>query len=141
MNGGSIMKVKNLLLGTALAATAMLTTSCRTVTVSHPTQVTKKVSGPPAHAPAYGYRHKLSSNVEVAFDSDSGVYVVVGWDKYFWLAGQYYRFRTGHWEVSRTIDKGWTYIEQEKLPDGLRKQYSAAYQSNNHPGRGLALGK
>ena len=135
------MKINTLLLSTMIVMTAVLASSCRTVTVTYPTQAKKKVTGPPAHAPAHGYRRKLPSNVEVVFDSDSGVYVVIGLDHYFWLDGHYYRFYKGQWEASVMIGNGWHSIAGKQLPAGLREKKFAKHSPYKHPGRGLALGK
>ena len=134
------MKFNALLVLIILALCAMLLSSCKTVAVSYPAS-NKKVTGPPAHAPAHGYRRKLASNVEVVFDSDSGVYVVIGWNHHFWLDGLYYRFSGDQWQVSVTIDGGWKGIGKEKLPPGLRTKQFAQQSPGNHPGRGLALGR
>ena len=55
--------------------------------------VVLKKAGPPPHAPAHGYRHKHEHGVELVFDSQLGVYVVVGWKDHFFSAGRYYRDR------------------------------------------------
>ncbi|MFX0204099.1 MAG: hypothetical protein ACFFCW_49000 [Candidatus Hodarchaeota archaeon] len=134
------MKIKSLLVWIAVVVFVVLTSSCST-TVSCRSPGKKRGHGPPPHAPAHGYRRKLPSGVEVVFDFDCGVYVVVGLEKHFWLDGQYYRFCNGQWEFSMTIENGWKVVCEEKLPPGLRKKYKVKHTSNKHPRRGLALGK
>ena len=134
------MKVKSFLLWTAVVVLVVLTSSCST-TVSYRSPDKKRGHGPPSHAPAHGYRRKLPSKVEVVFDSNFGVYVVVGLEKHFWLDGQYYRFCNGQWELSMTIENGWKVVGEKKLPPGLRKKYKAKRVSKKHPGLGWARGK
>jgi hypothetical protein len=118
----------------------MMSVSCSTTTVCR--SPGKKIGhGPPPHAPAHGCRRKLPAGVEIVFDSDAGVYVVVGWEKHFWLDGQYYRFRNGQWEVSLSIGTGWRMVSAETLPPGLRGKYKAKHALRTHPGRGWGLAK
>jgi hypothetical protein len=123
-----------------LACALLMVASCLTLEAYH-TPGKKRGHGPPPHAPAHGYRCKLPSKVEVVFDSNCGVYVVVGLEKHFWLNGQYYRFCNGQWEVSMTIESGWEVVREEKLPPGLCKKYKDKHASKKHPGIGWARGK
>jgi hypothetical protein len=133
------MKFKTLLLWTMVVAGAVLMlASCSTKPVYRSSG--KKIGhGPPPHAPAHGYRRKLPAGVEVVFDSASGVYVVVGLEKHFWLDGHYYRFCNRQWEASVSIGGGWIAIGEERLPAGLRGKYKAKHASKSHPGRGWGL--
>lgn len=135
------MKLKSFAWWTVILACAVIMlTSCSTMVVCR--SGGRKIGhGPPPHAPAHGRRRKLASGVEVVFDSECGVYVVVGFERHFWLDGHYYRFCNGRWEASVSIGSGWKAAEIEKLPPGLRGKYKAKHASKTHPGRGLALGK
>ncbi len=135
-----VMKVKNSPLWTAVVVLVMLASSC-TTTVSSRSPNRNRGYGPPPHAPAHGYRRKLPSKGELVFDSDCGVYVVVGLVKHFWLNGQYYRFCNGQWEMSMAIESGWKVVGEEKLPPGLRKKYKDKHAWKKRPGTGLARGK
>jgi hypothetical protein len=73
--------------------------------------------------------------VEVLFDTDCGVYVVVGLDKHFWFDGRYYRFHNSQWELSMTIDGGWKSVDVKTLPPGLRGKYKNKHVSKKHQNR------
>ena len=135
------MKTKNSLLLIPLLSCLILTSlSCSRMSV-HWSPGKKKGFGPPRHAKAHGYRRKLPTNVEVVFDTDCGVYVVVGMEKHFWLDGRYYRFYNGRWELSMTIDGGWRPIDVKILPPGLHGKYKTKHVSKKHSGRGWGIEK
>jgi hypothetical protein len=135
------MKAKDLLLWTFVVTFLMLTSlSCSRMSV-HWSPGKNKGFGPPPHAPAHGHRNKLPSEVEVVFDTDCGVYVVVGLDKHFWLDGRYYRFYNGQWELSMTIDGGWRSVDIETLPPGLRGKYKIKQVSKKNPRHGWSFGR
>ncbi len=81
-------------------------------------------NGPPPHAPAHGYRHKhrhQGENLELVFDSDRGVYIVVGVpDRYYWN-GSYLRIDGDQWYASMNLDRGWEPRSDDSLPRGIRK--------------------
>lgn len=100
----------------------------------------KPKHGPPPHAPAHGYRHKYEG-VELIYDSERGVYVVVDFPLYFYFKGRYYRCREPHWEVGVHIDGPWEPVSEDSLPPGLRAMYKGKGKLKEPPGRGLGLGK
>ena len=81
--------------------------------------------GPPPHAPAYGYRRKQhvenGPDLELAFDSGLGVYVVVGIPDLYFLDGHYFRFADSGWQISVHHDSGWTVAVQSDVPSALWK--------------------
>lgn len=81
-------------------------------------------NGPPPHAPAHGYRHKhrhQGENLEFVFDSDLGIYVVIGVpDRYYWN-GYYLRIDGDQWYASVNLDSGWEPRSDDSLPPGIRK--------------------
>lgn len=89
--------------------------------------------GPPDHAPAHGYRRKHASGVELVFDSERGVYLVVDYPDYYFFDDKYYRRIKDRWEVSVRIEDGWVAISNAELPPGLRDA--------SHPGKGHGRGK
>lgn len=96
--------------------------------------------GPPPHAPAHGYRHKHHGHggVELSFDSDLGVYVVVDLpDHYFW-DGYYLRIEDGRWYASTELGGRWSPRSLRSLPPGLRKKHAAHGKSKGkgHPAKG-----
>jgi hypothetical protein len=88
-----------------------------------PAPVVLSKPGPPPHAPAHGYRHKHHHHgVELVFDSQLGVYVVVGWEEHFFYKDHFYRLVNGRWELSARLDGGWGKVKSGKLPKGLAKK-------------------
>ncbi len=84
--------------------------------------MTEKHVGPPPHAPAHGYRHKHGDGVEMVYNSEIGVYVVVGHSEHYYYRDRYYRLNSGSWEVSLHIDGKWAPVSDKKIPPGLRKK-------------------
>jgi len=86
--------------------------------------------GPPPWAPAHGHRRKHeahhahqdshSGDVKVVFDSEHGVYVVIGFPHHYYDAGHYYRLDSGRWQVSAGFKGPWLGIEATKVPESLR---------------------
>lgn len=77
--------------------------------------------GPPPHAPAHGYRAKTHDGVEIVFDADLNLYVVVGMRDHYYYKDRYYRRQDGHWEHSEHIHGDWKRAERKHLPPGLRR--------------------
>ena len=84
-----------------------------------------RTSGPPAHAPAHGYRHKHRTGADIRFDSNLGVYVVVGETNVYFHDGWFLRIRNGSWEISASLDGKWQTRSSEWVPPGLRAKYHA----------------
>jgi hypothetical protein len=76
--------------------------------------------GPPAHAQAHGYRRKQVCGYELTYDSDSGVYVVIGMTDHYYHDGHFYRLHGGLWQISVRADGDWRPVVHESLPPGLR---------------------
>ncbi len=93
----------------------------------HPNgQVIGRQPGPPAHAPAHGHRRNHhQSNAELRFDSDLGVYIVLGQSDIYFHDGWFIRIRSGIWEVSATLDGSWEPKAAEWVPPGLRSKHHA----------------
>ena len=107
------------LLAASVCLLLLLTTSCSRYGV-HTGPVVKPGNGPPAHAPAHGYRNKRVCGVEVVFDTGRGVYIVVGMPDHYYYDGYFYRLRTGVWEMSLKPDTGWAKVSIGSLPSGLQ---------------------
>lgn len=120
----------------ALAACLLLGLSgC--VHVHHPSHQAAKTPsvrpGPPPHAPAHGYRHKHDTphgSVELRFDGELGVYVVLGRADHWFHAGRYFRRHRGDWMVSARLDGGWVAIGRHDVPSGLAEHFVRA---GGHP--------
>jgi hypothetical protein len=111
-----------LALGIGSLALGVGSGGCTQVIVQEPPpQEASRGHGPPPHAPAHGYRAKTAQGVEVVFDRELGVFVVVGVrGTYFW-GDFYYRQETGgRWERSGRLDGAWVGIVEAALPPGLR---------------------
>ena len=117
----------------------LMTVSCSSYTDSHTPTVSK--GGPPAHAPAYGYRRKQVEGMELVFDSSLGLYVVVGLSDHYYNDGYFYRLRGGLWEMSKKPDIGWKVVSGSSLPMGLQVKYKANGNDNNNGNNGRGNGK
>lgn len=81
-------------------------------------------AGPPAHAPAHGYRKKYH-NHDLSYDSGLGVYVVLGSPGFYFWDDFYWRLRDGFWIRASTFDGPWLVVEDtyRALPPGLAKKH------------------
>ena len=118
-------------LAVASVCALLITASC-SISDSHNAPAAKKGHGPPAHAPAHGYRNKRVSGAELIFDSGSGVYVVVGYPNHYYHEDHFYRHSGTMWEMSLTLDGGWSTVSGKSLPPGLEaKGKSKTYGKAN----------
>jgi hypothetical protein len=102
--------------------------------------------GPPAHAPAHGYRRKHGVHhhthhqkrrratesrveVELVFDENLGVHVVVGHSGVYFHAARYYRLGHAGWEWSARLDQHWVAAPDHGVPTGLRKLHPGPKKS------------
>ncbi len=97
--------------------------------------------GPPAHAPAHGYRRKQVAGVELVFDSEIGVYVVVGRSDHYYHEGYFYRCINGQWEISAQPDSGWAFVAEASLPSGLKIKSTSQKSQVSWGGKKLPPGK
>jgi hypothetical protein len=132
------MKVNLLSLYTVvLVCAALMLVSCTSTEVSIGSH---HKHGPPPHAPAHGYRHK-HHGVDFVYDSEWGVYVVVGFPSHYYYKSHYYRFHEAHWEMGVHIDGPWKFVSEKSLPKGLRGKEKGKGKSKEHPGRGRGVQK
>ena len=117
------------------ACILLMTSSCSRYGVRHKPTVSKG-HGPPAHAPAHGYRRKHVAGMELVFDSGRGIYVVVGLSDHYYHNGYFYRLCGSLWEMSPKPDGNWKVVSQKLLPMGLQVNVKA-----NNNGRGNGRGK
>lgn len=83
--------------------------------------------GPPAHAPAHGYRRKHApGGVELVYDGDLDVYVVVGRSGVYWHGDRYFCWRDGGWRVSAKVDGVWVSVASQEVPPRLLAKYARA---------------
>jgi hypothetical protein len=87
--------------------------------------------GPPPHAPAHGYRHKHRGH-DLRFDSDLGVYVVVGLRDVWFLDGSYFRIVGDRWEIAVGTDGPWRVASRSAVPGRL---YQKRHPHGGPPGQ------
>ncbi len=116
--------MKGLALGLMLAASAGVLTGCVALSQRPMLQTRVPTAGPPPHAPAHGYRHKQHKGMELVFDAQLGVYLIVGRPHHDFSAGRYLRIRKSVWQVSGHIERGWEPLPFEKVPKRLRNKHA-----------------
>jgi len=79
-------------------------------------------NGPPPHAPAHGYRHKNPDGVELRFDSDLGVYVVVDMPNVYYYDGVYLRLSGDRWQATPDLKRSWYYEQDSRVPYKLKEK-------------------
>ncbi|MCF7809105.1 MAG: hypothetical protein K9N38_11360 [Candidatus Marinimicrobia bacterium] len=78
--------------------------------------------GPPSHAPAHGHRKKNRHGIEMTYDSNLGIYIVVGYTGYYYYDGIYYRKQNNQWESSKDLKKDWKKSSKHGMPKGLKNK-------------------
>jgi len=132
------MRSNRIMVATFLMVSAMSAACTRTVVYkeksSGPVLIDEK-NGPPAHAPAYGYRrnHSGGDDVVLVYDNHLEVYVVSGYDECYYSAGQYFRFVSQHWEWSVSLGGTWKLVANDHdLPSGLRHHHHNNGKAKGH---------
>jgi hypothetical protein len=93
--------------------------------------------GPPDHAPAHGWRRKhgiqhptqshkraqgeTRTRVELVYDGDLGVHVVVDHAGVYFHGDHYFRMSAAGWEWSGHLAGSWTVAPDHGVPTGLRE--------------------
>ncbi len=92
-----------------------------TVVVTSNDDTSRVGHGPPPHAPAHGYRHKMRDDTALAYDADLGVYVVIGTSGVYYHSERqlYYRMKGSTWEASASLSDGWRRVSDDALPGKL----------------------
>ena len=88
-------------------------------------------SGPPPHAPAHGYRRNHQGR-DLVFDSELGVYAVVGLSNVWFLDGSYFRIRGDRWEISGGTGGPWRVCAADAVPGRL---YAKRHPHGAPPGQ------
>lgn len=88
--------------------------------VSSPIQ--ERVAPVPQQIAADEGRLVSDQGVVLRFDSELGVYVVVGESNLYFLNGVYYRSSPDGWAVAIEYDGPWQAVSREALPPGLRSK-------------------
>ena len=119
-----------LIIGVCLAS-LVLPALCDTAAAKPPVRGPMIRSGPPAHAPAHGYRRQHLCGFELVFDVGLGVYVAVGATDVYYHTGYFYRCRGGVWEISLKCVT-WEVAGIEKLPPGLQVKAKSMLKVNGN---------
>jgi len=116
--------------GVCLAILSLLA-FCDTAAARPPLRGVWIKSGPPAHAPAHGYRRKQVCGFELVFDVGLGVYVAVGVTDVYYHEGYFYRLHGGLWEISlRAVT--WEPAGIDRLPPGLQIKAKSMIKLNGN---------
>lgn len=92
--------------------------------------------GPPPHAPAHGYRHKLDRH-DMVYDSRLRAYVLLGYRDHYYSGGNYYRYQDRQWQTSPRLDaRDWNRADYYRMPEGLRDSKRYDPKKRVPPGRG-----
>ncbi len=129
-----------LLLGAIALLTACVHVDHRGRGHSAPAHGVRAGDGPPPHAPAHGYRHRLNHHggVQISFDSGIGVYVVAGHSDVFFWDDHFYRWHDSGWQTSAGLDRGWIQVATAKLPGHLARKHAArghGHSRKHHPAK------
>jgi hypothetical protein len=92
--------------------------------------------GPPPHAPAHGYRRHHQGH-DLVFDSDLGVYAVVGLSNVWFLNGSYFRISGDQWEMSVGTGGPWRVAAVSAVPGRL---YAKRHPHGAPPGQAKKRG-
>ena len=94
--------------------------------------VVKQAKSPPSH----GHRHR-HGGIELVFDGDLGVYLVVGRSHHYFHDARYFRLNEAGWQVSARLDSGWVSIRYEEVPSRLLvlKARGKVKKGKGHKGR------
>ena len=85
-------------------------------------QTSHHSSGPPAHAPAHGYRYKHRDGRDMRYDAGLSAYIVLNVPETYFFNNLYLRLGSdGLWMVSASIGNYWRPARQNEVPQKLRE--------------------
>jgi hypothetical protein len=73
--------------------------------------------------------------VELRYDAELGVYLVVGVRDLYYLDAVYYRLEGDRWSVGSRAGGPWKVVERGKVPPGLRSKHRHKHK-DKHRGHG-----
>ena len=131
------MESNRILVAVLLIVSGMATACTRTVVYkedSHGPILVDEKNGPPAHAPAYGYRRNHEGDdVVLVYDPTLKVYVVSDYDDCYYSSGQYFRFVSNQWEWSVSLGGTWKIVSRmSEVPPGLRDHHGHGKAKGHH---------
>ena len=129
------------LTGTLVACALFAFPACETMYVGGGGGGYKNHPGPPAHAPAHGYKKKHHDDgPELVFDSGLGVYLVVGLADLYFHNDSYFRYANGGWEFGVNINGPWRTADYGHVPPGLHKKHGTGSKGKGK-GKGRGQGR
>jgi hypothetical protein len=130
-------KLAQLVMISVIASTVLLMSGCAV----NPHARHQKTYGPPAHAPAHGYRHKQHGH-DLVYDSGLGVYLVLGMPNFYFFNNHYYKYNNDRWYYSTEPNSNWRDYREDKLPPGLANKYHHGKKDHGkHKGKNKDKGK
>lgn len=109
-----------------IAGLAFVATGCVHEVHHHHHEDAVRKGGPPPWAPAHGHRRQ-HDGVDLVFDADLDVYVVVGRPGVYFRGDDYYCLRGGEWWAGSRWNGPWAAVVVSDLPPGLRKKYAKSH--------------
>ena len=119
--------LRQLSLGAALVGAALLLAGCvvdphheAPAPAAHPAP-----PGPQADAPIRVTRWKRHprDGVELAYDTEAGVYAVLGRPAVYWDGERYLRWSRVGWQVTARLDGVWVSLNADAVPTALRSRH------------------
>ena len=130
------------LTGTLVACALFAFPACETMYVGGGGGGYNNHPGPPAHAPAHGYKKKHHDDgPELVFDSGLGVYLVVGSANVYFDNDSYFRYSNGGWEFGVNLSGPWRTADYRHVPPGLHKKHGTVRPGSKGKGKGKGRGK
>ena len=113
--------------------------ACQTFNLhSHPAKIKK--TGPPAHAPAHGYRRK-HQGADLKFDTGLGVYLVLGKTGVYFSDNKFLKKVSSGWAVSVSPNGPWKVKSGVHIPAGLVKKHKGKHGKHHDKHHGKHHGK
>ena len=114
----------------ALAASTLTITGCAVYPVQQDYAYGQYSNGPPAYAPAHGYR-TINHAPNMVYDSHLGVYVLLDLPDHYYFNNVYYRYNRNNWFYRYKDTDKWRKFDKRKLPPGLARKYQDDDRRNN----------
>jgi hypothetical protein len=121
-------KLAPLLFIAVMSATVLLMSGCAVYPQGH----AQKTNGPPAQAPAHGYKHKHHGH-QLVYDTSLGAYIVIGQPNIYFYNNHYYKHSNDRWYYS-VEPNNWQHYKDNKLPSGLSNKYHHG-KKDHHKGK------
>jgi hypothetical protein len=135
---------RQLSLGAALIGAALLLAGCvvqphhdAPAPETRPAQHARPGTTQSAPTRVYRWKRHPRDGVELAWDTEAGVYVVLGRPAVYWDGERYLRWSRVGWQVTARLDGVWVSVSADVVPAGLRARHTAQAKGGK-PGPGPA---